>query len=224
MRRTLPRLRVVGTAEPPKPEPKEVEAPKKTPPKKTPPKKRLKKKKRRAVAKKKKPAKAPPKQPAVQTAPAPLVLSNVSLGGGIAVVKGEEDIFGDPESSRKGIKKAAPVNAAQPAGVSDDPPPPPKKRKKVLPKPYRSNPRQVPWPPELPRRNEQFVVNLLMDINDKGRVTRVTIAPGSGVGEPFDTAARKFCRKLRFTPGTGESGKPRAFKNIPWQVCWNCKQ
>jgi len=204
-------------AEPPKPEPKKAEAPKKTPPKKQKLKKKP-KKKRRAVVKKKKVANKTPPQVVPSTAPAPLVLSNVSLGGGIAVVQGDDDIFGDPESSRKGIKTAPSVKP-EPVGVEN--PKPPKKLKKVLPKPFSSNPRQVPWPSDLPNRNEQFRVKLSLLVNTKGRVAKVTIV--SGVGEPFDSAARKFAKKLRFTPATGERGQPIPYP-VPWELCWNCNQ
>lgn len=205
----------VEKKEAPKPEPppeKTAEAPKPVEKKKSPPKKR--KKKRRAVVKKKTKAPVPQKAPVVKTA-APLVLSNVSLGGGIAVAQGDEDIFGDPDESRKGVRKAAPVKA-EPVAPEDTGPP--KKSVVVPPKPSSSNPKQVPWPPDVPKRSEKFKVKLSLRINDQGRVSRVTIV--SGKGEPFDTAARKFARKLRFKPATRD-GKPIPY-SVPWELCWNC--
>ena len=203
-----PPKKVEPPPEPPKPPPPEKKA------EKPKPKVEPKKKKRRALVKKKrKPQVAPKPSPVVA---APLVVSNVSLGGGIAVTQGDEDIFGDPEESRKGVKTAPSTPEPTPVGTAEEAP----KRRPVVvsAKPSSSNPKQVPWPRELPRKREQFRVKLSLRINAKGRVAKISVI--SGKGEPFDSAAKAFAKTLRFSPAT-KDGVPIP-SSVPWELCWNC--
>ena len=199
--------------EPPKPEvKKEAPKPKPKPKKKKKTKKRVKKKKPQPAQKPN-----PPQPSAPPPAPAPLVLSNVSLGGGIAVTQGDDDVFGDPDESRKGTPVPKNPNPLPTDAQEEDDGP---LRKVVVtpPKPLSSNPKQVPWPSDIPNSKEKFRVKLSLRINPQGGVSKVKVV--SGRGEPFDSAARKFARKLRFKPATRD-GKPISY-SVPWELCWNC--
>ena len=80
-------------------------------------------------------------------------------------------MFGDPDESRKGTP--VPKNTAPaPVVTEEEEDAPPRKIVVTPPKPLSSNPKQVPWPSDVPNSKEKFRVKLSLRINAKGTVSK----------------------------------------------------
>ena len=187
----------------PEPEPEIEPEPAPDPEPEPPPPPPKKKKRPRAKPKKKAPEKqAAPPPPAE---PAPLVLSNVNLTGGVAVQRGDSDIFGNPAvaatetNTRVGeAEVVSPGPATPPRRV------PPRIRKRGA----------CSWPDEAPRLGRLREVRLSLQVDTEGRVAKVKVIQAQG--EPFDGTARRCARRLRFYAGkVGDDPTPMW---VPWVV------
>jgi TonB family protein len=196
-------------AEPPKPVP--TPEPPKAAPKKQPPKKK----------EPPKPAEPPretprpdlPPAPAGATPgakPAPFVLSNVSLSGGVAVQTGSEsNLFGDPTVDARGWKKKAPDAPTGPVG--DGAAPAPERRVVVVP-PKPLNDVKGRYPDELRDENRIVRVELLLKVDATGTVADARVLKGDK--PPFDAESKRTAAQLRFSPATRD-GAP-----IPYELKW----
>ena len=141
------------------------------------------------------------KEPSPRT-PQPLVLSNTYEGGTIAVQGGDEDVHGDPSAAK-----------TKPTGQGDD----------VLEAPAAPRKRVPPqilhrvagaYPADAPHLGRDVAVALSLLVNEEGRVAKVKVVRSQG--EPFDGAARRTTRRLRFRAGT-VGGTPQSMW-VPWEV------
>jgi TonB family protein len=133
------------------------------------------------------PAPAPP-------APAPLIVSNVALGGGVQVETGTtSNLYGDPRADRRGWRAPPP---APPAGEARAPA---ARRVVVKPPVIRADARGS-YPPQHRDLGRVVRVELLLDIDATGAVTRVHVARGELPA--FDAEARATGARLRFHPAT----------------------
>ena len=200
-------------AEPPKPvpTPEPPKAPPKQPPKKQPPKRQ----------EPPKPAEPPPEAPRPDlppapagatpgAKPAPFVLSNVSLSGGVAVQTGSEsNLFGDPTVDARGWKKKAPDAPTGPVG--DGAAPAPERRVVVVP-PKPLNDVKGRYPDELRDENRIVRVELLLKVDASGTVADARVLKGDK--PPFDAESKRTAAQLRFSPATRD-GAP-----IPYELKW----
>jgi TonB family protein len=182
--------------EPPKPK---VEAPK-PPPKEAPPPPK---------------AEAPPPtpEPPAPKKPAPLVLSNVALNGGVAVQTGaQSNLYGDPTRDAAGFQKG--TDAPRQAGPGGDggggPPPAPKKV--VVKPPEALNDVKGTYPEQHKDLGRVVRVELLLQVDAAGVVVEAQVRTGDLPA--FDEEAKRTVRRLRFKPATRD-GVP-----IPYQVPW----
>jgi len=181
---------------PPPPPPPKVEPPPEPP--KPPPPKRKKRRPRPAV-KEAKPAPVAPKP----AEPAPFVLSNLSMGGGIQVARGETDVLGSPEV------------APTPENVR---PAPPEEKPAAPPKIVKPRVKKRPANPQLPEGTAALrrtvTVKLQLRVGTNGRVKKARVVVGAG--EPYDSKSREVARAVVFHPATRD-GVPIPY-NIPWTV------
>jgi TonB family protein len=180
-----------------KPEPEVAEVPKAKP--------KAKRKRRKGQPKRKRPAAAPKPDPTpeVVAEPAPLVLSNLGLTGGVAVQAGDEDVFGDPSVA------ATQENTRPPPEVDDAPVAPPKR---VAPRVVR---RAIgSYPDDAPHLGRVVEVTLRLEIDEEGKVAKIHVVKGAGAA--FDREARKTARRLRFKPGTLDDVPTPMW--VPWIV------
>jgi TonB family protein len=202
-----------------KPEPiKEKEPEKKPPPPKKP-------EPEKAEPKKPEPVKAPPKAvdkppepPPEPAKPAPFVLKNLALKGGVAVQAGENsNLFGDPSVDAKGFKKGQDM-PFQPGGDGDgtggkgrggsgEP-------AVVITQPKALNDVKGEYPPSLRDLNKIVRVELVLTIGADGLVKAVAVKKGAQ--QEFNDAAEKAVKQLRFEPAT-RNGTPITFR-IKWTV------
>ena len=205
---------------PPKPEPEPEPEPRPEPPKdeankpKPPPKKGKPKRARP------KPKDAPPPkpEPAVEPeAPKPLQLTHVNLTGGVAVQKGDSDIFGDPSvaATKKNTRPDTPDEVGDPGGTSDGVGTAPARRKvRKLPKPLKKV--KGLYPADAPRYGRTVTVVLSMTVGADGRTSNIKVVKGAGGA--FDREARSVGRRQRFKPGTVD-GEPSAM-TVRWEVAF----
>ncbi len=196
----------------PPPEPPKEEAKPKPPPKKG------KKKPKRAKAKPKD-APPPPPKPAVEPEqPKPLQLTNVNLTGGVAVQKGDSDIFGDPSiaATKKNTRPDTDdEEVGDPSGTSDGVGTEPVRRKvRKLPKPLKKV--KGLYPADAPRYGRTVTVVLSMTVGANGRTSNIKVVKGAGGA--FDREARSVGRRQRFKPGTVD-GEPKAM-TVRWEVAF----
>jgi len=179
---------------PPPPAPVEIEPPPEPP--KAPPRKRKKRRPRPVV-------KEEPTMPPRPAEPAPFVLSNLSMGGGIQVARGETDVLGSP--------KVAPTpDNIRPAPRAEEPALPPKIVKPRV-KKRPANP-QLPEGTAALRRTVTVKLQLRVGANGRVQKTRVVVR----AGEPYDSKSEEVARKLVFHPAT-KDGTPIPY-DIPWTV------
>jgi TonB family protein len=202
-------------AEAPKPEPVPAPEPAPEPPKaqpKPPPKERPKaeapkpepKPEPRPEPKPQAPAPEPPKKPA------PLVLSNVALNGGVAVQTGaESNLFGDPSVDARGFKREGPDAPRAPGGDGGGATEP---EKVVIKPPKPKNQVQGTYPPEHRDLGRVVRVSLQLQVDAEGNVVDAKVLKGDLPA--FDEEAKRTVRGLRFEPAT-RNGTP-----IPYPVKW----
>lgn len=200
----LPKLTAAVEPEPqaqpeePLPEPEPAPEPPPPEPKPEQPKPRPKK----PVVKEKEPP--PPQTAAPPETPAPVVLSNVSLGGGIRVQKGENDILGDPTiAANEENTRRVPTGPSEPDGTgtggSGQAAVVPPKASVYKPPRRKLNPKGK-WPAGAPTLNRTIEIKLSLDLDEEGKVTNVAIL--AGAGEPFDSDAIRVAKRAVFYPAT----------------------
>lgn len=201
----------------PKPEEKTPEPPK---PKKKPKRKKKKKKTSKPPAKPTQPPKETPsdspKPPpkGIKAKPAPFVLSNVSLSGGVAVQTGSEsNLFGDPDVDARGWKKDAPdAPRGDPNGADSGTG---EVERRVVIKPPRALNKVKGRYPDSERDRDRIVrVELMLRINAEGRVSGSRVVNGDL--EAFNSEASSTVLGLRFSPATRD-GRPIAYE-LKWTV------
>lgn len=191
----------------PKPEPRKAPEPKpeapKPPPKEAPPPPK---------------AEAPPPPPAAEPPapkkPAPMILSNVALNGGVAVQTGSSsNLFGDPTKDAAGFAggRDAPRTGGDGTGTgSGNGTAAP--RKVVVRPPEAMNSVKGVYPEAQRDLGRVVRVELLLTVNAGGEVVDVSVR--NGFAPAFDEEAKRTVRKLRFRPATRD-GVP-----IPYEVKW----
>ncbi len=198
--------------EPPKPEPKpqprpEPPKPKVEPPKEPPP-------QAPPEAKPQPPSPPPAETPPPPRKPAPLVLSNVALNGGVAVQTGtQSNVFGDPTKDAAGFQggKDAPQAPAQAGNPAPAPAPAPPKKVVVKAPEIETNAKGL-YPPEHRDLGRVVRIELLLEISPAGQVVNATVRKGDLPG--FNEEAVRTARRLRFKPATRD-GVP-----IPYEMAW----
>lgn len=151
---------------------------------------------------------APPPEPARK--PAPLVLSNVAMNGGVAVQTGaESNLFGDPSIDAKGWKREGPDAPRRP-GTDDGGEPAPEKV--VIKPPKARNQVQGTYPPEHRDLGRVVRVSLHLQVDAEGNVTDAKVLKGDLPA--FDAEAKRAVAGLKFVPAT-RNGMP-----IPYPVKW----
>lgn len=199
----------------PAPEALKPEAPKPAP--KAPPKERPK-----PEAKKPPPARPEPKPetapkpqaeaPEPARKPAPLVLSNVAMNGGVAVQTGSEsNLFGDPSVNAKGWTREGPDAPRRPAGTEGGGGSA-TEEKVVIKPPKPKNQVQGVYPPEHRDLGRVVRVSLQLQVDADGNVVESKILKGDLPA--FDAEARRAVAGLKFVPAT-RNGTP-----IPYPVKW----
>lgn len=180
--------------EPPKPRP---EAPK-PPPREAPP--------------PPKPETPPPTpEPPAPKKPAPLVLSNVALNGGVAVQTGQaSNLFGDPTVDAAGYKKGSDAPRGPEVGTGGGGEAP--ARKVVVKPPEALNNVKGVYPEQHRELNRVVRVELMLAVNPAGEVVDVSVRRGDLPA--FDEEAKRTAKRLRFRPATRD-GVP-----IPYEVKW----
>ncbi len=154
-----------------------------------------------------KPEKAAP-EPARK--PAPLVLSNVALNGGVAVQTGSEsNLFGDPSIDAKGWKREGPDTPRRPGSGDDGEPAP---EKVVIKPPKPKNQVQGTYPPEHRDLGRVVRVSLQLRVDAEGNVVDAKVLQGDLPA--FDAEAKRAVAALKFVPAT-RNGTP-----IPYPVKW----
>lgn len=170
----------------------------------------------------KKPIKPPPskqetpkpvsKEPVSETPakPAPFVLSNVALNGGVKVQTGaESNLFGDPSVDAKGWKREESNEIAASTGVVEEAP-----RKPVIRPPEPLNTVKGRFPEGHRDIRRVVRVELMLTIDVKGDVVKVDIVKGDH--PDFNDAAIRTVGQLRFKPAT-KDGEPIVYK-LKWTV------
>jgi TonB family protein len=154
-------------------------------------------------------------EPAVPKKPAPFVLSNVALNGGVQVQAGaSSNLFGDPAKDAAGFQKGsdAPgsvggVDSGTGAGGTAAQP------KKVVVKPPEAiGDARGAYPPEHRDLGRVVRVELLLTLNPAGEVVDIRVRQGDLPA--FDEEAKRTARKIRFRPATRD-GVP-----IPYEIKW----
>ena len=185
----------------PKPAPKQVAKARKK-------RKKSKRRRKRKSASKRKPTKVAAQKP---KPPAPLTLSKVyDGGGGVAVLEGEEGVFGDPTVAAK--PGAAPATRPRVADAGagdedgddegdDDAPAPKVQIRHARPKGTCA----VVWPEDAPGDRRIVEVQLLLTVGKDGKVRDARVL--RSVGKTFDVAAVAALRRCNFRPGT-RNGRP----------------
>jgi TonB family protein len=165
------------------------------------------------------PEPAPKPKPAEEAPakkPAPFVLSNVALGGGVAVqTGGDSNLFGDPSVDARGWKREGPDAPGRKgsggdgsgSGSGNGTP-----EKVVIRPPVPLNQVKGEYPREFRDLNRVVRVQVELMVNDKGEVGDVTIRKGDLPA--FDDEAKRTVQRLRFKPAT-RNGMP-----IPYKVKW----
>ena len=199
--------------EPPKEEEPPPEPPKEEPPPE-PPKEKPKKLPRRGQPKKQK-REAP--EPEIKAEPAPLVLENAGLTGGVNVQKGDQDIFGDPTvaANARNTRLSDVGEESDAASVTKGPPPPPKPKPKIITPKVKRRVKGI-YPADAPRLGRVIIVRLRVVVARDGTVKSVRVVKGAGAS--FDREAERVGKMLLFSPATLE-GQPVEF-TISWEVAF----
>ena len=157
----------------------------------------------------------PKKAPVRRKKPAPFVLKNVALKGGVAVQTGEDsNIFGDPSKDAKGFKKGIDAPMAADGDGDGDGDGPAKKKRVVIKRPKALNDVKGIYPPEYRDLRRVVRVKLILTIGKDGSGGKVRVKKGA---EPeFNKAAIRAVKQLKFEPAT-KDGRPIGF-NLKWTV------
>jgi len=166
-----------------------------------------------------KPAQPPPPEPtptqqaapAANSRPAPFVLRNVSLRGGVAVQTGENsNLFGDPSVDARGFRGG--VDAPRTAGGQDSTAgnagTEPVRERLVVTEPRALNEVRGEYPAEYKDLRRIVRVVVVLTVGADGNVKAVRIKKGAE--DAFNEAARRAARELRFEPAT-RNGTPIEF-------------
>lgn len=150
--------------------------------------------------------------------PAPLVLSNVSLTGGIGVQQGEQDIFGDPTvAATEENTNVEVVDEVDPSvkeiGTGEPAKEAPKKVEFVAAKPV-SGHRGWGWPAGAPNLSRDVTVSLSVLVGTDGSVKKVKVIKGAG--GVFDAEAKRRALRMKFKPATRDGVPYQTW--IPWPV------
>ncbi|HQC45355.1 MAG TPA: energy transducer TonB [Myxococcota bacterium] len=155
----------------------------------------------------------PEAKPTEPKKPAPLVLSNVALNGGVAVQTGEQtNLFGDPSVDARGFKRDGPdaPRVSQPEATAEQKAP----EKVVIVPPKAQNQVQGVYPNEHRELGRVVRVTLQLHVDADGKVAKAEVTKGDL--EAFNVEAKRAVEGLRFSPAT-KNGQPIAYK-VKWTV------
>ncbi|MBM4397333.1 MAG: TonB family protein [Deltaproteobacteria bacterium] len=154
------------------------------------------------------PPASPPPPDAQPPKPAPLVLSNVALNGGVAVQTGaESNVLGSAAVDATGWKKPP---SPEDAGTANAPVEAP--RKVVIRPPELAVEARGRYPDAHRDLSRVVRVQLVLSVDEKGEVRDVEVTKGDLPA--FDDEARRTAMRLKFRPATRD-GAP-----IPYKVRW----